>query len=149
MEKIRRNEEARDASYEGIGEWYVLTHEIEEDPEMLRRCVSVIKHAIGLTNTSTRYHRHGKAFFKPLRNYYATTRGTVDYPAWKKLRFCGLATCDSADDRPYWQEQDMEEMLYYHVSPKGLEWLEKQMAADGETLYIHGSEKKRKDTPAH
>ena len=125
--EAERIEALRDKSYEGIGEWYVLSHEIEEDPDMLKKCVNAMTHAIGYSEISKIYHRHGKAFYKPARNYYATTRGTDSYPAWKKLHYCKLASCSVPDDEPYWEEPDMEEMLYFTVTREGAQWLSKRI----------------------
>ncbi len=125
---------------------YILTCEIESNLAMRNMCIDVMKHAIGLTGSCSKrhhfYRRHGKLFYKPWRNYYATSRSTNVYPAWKKLHYTGLATCSSKDDTPYWEEQDMKETLYYSVTPKGLKWLQEQMEKENcEAVFIHGAEK--------
>lgn len=144
--RLEENAEMEARMYEGIGEWYVLKNEIEAVPEMRNTCIDAMKHAIGLTGSCSQrhrpYRRHGKLFYKPWRNYYATSRSTKVYQAWKKLHYTGLATCSSADDVSCWEEQDMKETLYYTVTPKGLKWLQEQLEKEhGEVVFIHGAEK--------
>ena len=149
QKRKEKYEDELDQCYDGISEWYVLKHEIEEDEEMLKRCIDVMQHALGMTGSCSQkhrpYHRHGKLFYRPWRNNFATTRAAADYKAWKKLHFCKLATCNSKDDTPYWEEQDMQEMLYYTVSPTGMKWLQEQLQKqNNEPIFIHGAEKKEK-----
>lgn len=125
---------------------YILTCEIESNPAMRTMCIDAMKHAIGLTGSCSQrhrpYRRHGKLFYKPWRNYYATSRSTKVYQAWKKLHYTGLAACSSADDVSRLEEQDMQETLWYTVTPKGLKWLQAQLEKDnGEAVFIRGVEK--------
>ena len=69
------------------------------------------KHAIGLDNKKP-YHRHGKAFYRPYRNYFCTDKND---DVWTVLTLAGYAGCDStADDA---------EIVNYYLTPEGLEWL--------------------------
>lgn len=43
--------------------------------------VSVARHAIGLDNKNP-YIRHGRKFYKPYRNYFATAPQFDDYEIW-------------------------------------------------------------------
>lgn len=70
------------------------------------------KHAIGLGHKNP-YHRHGKAFYKPYRNYY-----------------CDKETGNSFLDRLPNDIVNMgrsEKFTWYHLTEHGLKWLGRQL----------------------
>ena len=46
------------------------------------RFIEMAKHAIGLGHRKP-YTRHGKLWYRPYRNYFATTIVSPDYELWK------------------------------------------------------------------
>lgn len=81
--------------------------------EELTRVIDICKHMIGLDCESP-YHRHGKAFYKPYRNYY-----------------CDIATGNSLLDRlpndivKSWLKS--EKTTWYSLTDDGLRWLGRQL----------------------
>lgn len=75
------------------------------------RCIDLAKHAIGLDQNNP-YHRHGKAFFKPYRNYFTTNKYDDDWCAWNEMCRIGLAKRG---------EDTMHE--YFWLTRAGLDWL--------------------------
>ena len=76
-------------------------------------------HAIGLDHKRP-YMRHGKAFYLPYRNYFATHETAPDFQTWQGLRENGYA----------WRHPGGERGRYiFHLTRDGLDWL-------GETLGI-------------
>lgn len=80
--------------------------------EELNRVIELCKHMVGLDRESP-YHRHGKAFYKPYRNF-----------------FCDRETGNRLLDR---LPQDVvfvnkgEKHTYYHLTENGLKWLGRQL----------------------
>lgn len=83
-----------------------INHSKEEEP--VCTILNKMKHALGLDHKKP-YHRHGRAFYKPYRNYYATYNDVV----WESLVSCGYAN----------KYQEGERMIYYSVSDVGRSWL--------------------------
>lgn len=83
-------------------------------------------HAIGL-DYKRPYIRHGKAFYRPYRNYFSTHDKAPDYTVWKGLYDNGYAGF-SYTQRPGG--------IVFWLTRAGLDWL-------GETLgiTIHDEEK--------
>ena len=139
-------EAERDKSYEGIAEWYVLTHEIEEDPDVFFMAVNVLKEMAGYPpkSASCTYRRHGKIYIRPAMESICITRADLRYRAFKKLDFCHLVCCDNPDDIPYWKPQNMEEKLTYSISSDGLSWLSEKLMEKGEEIHFQGEKQTRK-----
>ena len=80
--------------------------------EKLSQLIEICKHMIGLDYQKP-YHRHGKAFYKPYRNF-----------------FCDRETGNRLLDR---LPQDVvfvnkgEEHTYYHLTENGLKWSGRQL----------------------
>ena len=81
--------------------------------EELNRVIELCKHMVGLDHKNP-YHRHGKAFYKPYRNYY-----------------CALATgIDVLDRLTKSQVLDVEKdekYAWYSLTDVGLRWLGRQL----------------------
>lgn len=77
----------------------ILTESIKID--IARRC-------IGMDYRKT-YHRHGKAFYRPYRNYYALWKRD---PCWESLVEEGYAKCETAS----------QGNVIYYMTRKGLDW---------------------------
>ena len=71
------------------------------------------KHAIGLDYKKP-YRRHGKLYYKPYRNYYATILGN---PVWRELVVAGYATCFP----------EGEDRAIFTLTRSGLDWLGEQI----------------------
>ena len=78
----------------------------------LKHVIELCKHMVGLDYKSP-YHRHGKAFYKPYRNYYAASKS-------------GNALFDKLPD---WiiSKRQSEHYLYYSLTSEGLEWLGRRL----------------------
>lgn len=82
------------------------------------RFVEVAKHAIGMGHRKP-YTRHGKRFYKPYRNRFATTVKTPDYELWSVMVSAGYAAFSSDGFK-----------AYFWITRNGLDWL-------GEKLGMH------------
>ncbi len=71
------------------------------------------KHAIGLDYKKP-YHRHGKAFYKPYRNYFCTTK---DDEIWIVLQNAGYAKCS----------EEHNGCAYFYLTRDGLDWLGEEL----------------------
>ena len=78
---------------------------------MTERYINLAKHAIGLDRKKP-YHRHGKAFFKPYRNCFATNKYNDDWCAWNKM--CRMGLAKYSGDKTY---------TYFWLTRAGLDWL--------------------------
>lgn len=76
-------------------------------------------HAIGL-DYKRPYIRHGKAFYRPYRNYFTTHDKAPDFKVWQGLRENGYAKSHPSGERGGYS---------FHLTRAGLDWL-------GETLGI-------------
>ena len=73
--------------------------------------VSVARHAIGLDNKNP-YIRHGRKFYKPYRNYFATAPQFDDYEIWEVLEAVGYAKSIKS-----------ERGVVFWLTREGLDWL--------------------------
>ena len=78
---------------------------------VLNKGVSLAKHAIGLDYKKP-YKRHGKAFYKPYRNYYDASAD--DCKIWNEM-------CESGYARK--GKKDRHGGTMYWLTRKGLDWL--------------------------
>ena len=76
------------------------------------RVVEVCKHMIGL-NYKRPYHRHGKAFYKPYRNYYCAAAN-------------GEPNLDKLPDDIIKKFKD-DKYVWYELTRLGLDWLGRQL----------------------
>lgn len=78
----------------------------------LKKVIELCKHTIGL-DRSKPYHRHGKAFYKPYRNYFAASSNG------ERLldRLSGLV----------FERRETERSVIYRLTPNGLKWLGRQL----------------------
>ena len=86
--------------------------EMDLSENELKRAIELCKHMIGL-DYSNPYHRHGKAFYKPYRNYFeAPTTGdkTLD-------RLPSFVITKEISDISIW----------YTLTSEGLQWLGRQL----------------------
>lgn len=81
--------------------------------------VRIASHAIGVDNKKP-YTRHGKKFYKPYRNYFATALGCDDCEDWQLLESMGYAKS---------RRTERGNVLFW-LTRSGLDWL-------GERLEIH------------
>ena len=77
------------------------------------RIVEICKHTIGLDYQNP-YHRHGKAFYKPYRNYFCTTEDDV---MWNKLCAVGIAE----------RSEKHNGCVDFYLTQVGIEWLGRQI----------------------
>lgn len=75
------------------------------------RYIEVAKHAIGLGYRKP-YTRHGKTWYKPYRNYFATTVKSPDYELWDVMVSSGYATFSTDGYR-----------AFFWLTRSGLDWL--------------------------
>lgn len=93
-----------------------------EDGKVYTYCTmrQIVLHTIGLDRADARvYHRHGRAFYKPYRNYFNTYVG--EYP-WPMLCEAGYAEMG----KPH-THKNMEPTANYWLTRKGLDWLESEI----------------------
>lgn len=78
----------------------------------LKKAIELCKHTIGLDHSKP-YHRHGKAFYKPYRNYFAASSDG------ERLldRLSGLVA----------ERRETERSVIYRLTPDGLKWLGRQL----------------------
>lgn len=78
----------------------------------LKKAIELCKHTIGLDHSKP-YHRHGKVFYKPYRNYFAASSNG------EKLldRLSGLVV----------ERRETERSVIYRLTPDGLKWLGRQL----------------------
>lgn len=75
--------------------------------------IDIARHCIGMDYRKT-YHRHGKAFYRPYRNYYALWKRD---PYWESLVEEGYAKCETTS----------QGNVIYFMTRKGLDWLGKRL----------------------
>lgn len=83
----------------------------EENKKILEHYLDLCRHAIGMDNNKI-YTRHNKRFFRPYRNFFATTEHTVDYPYWEKLVINGIA-----------EKKVRKYGIVYCVTRYGMDWI--------------------------
>ena len=106
--------EKRDGEYtEYLGEMGTdMGIEMDLSDNELKRAIELCKHMIGL-DYSNPYHRHGKAFYKPYRNYFEapiTGDKTLD-------RLPSFVITKEISDISIW----------YTLTSEGLQWLGRQL----------------------
>lgn len=106
--------EKRDNKYaEHLGEMGTdMGIEMMFSEDDLKKAIELCKHTIGLDNLKP-YHRHGKAFYKPYRNYFAASSNgnrLLD-------KLLGLVV----------ERKEIEWYVCYHLTPDGLKWLGRQL----------------------
>lgn len=79
--------------------------------------IDLAKHCIGLDRKKP-YTRHGKKFYRPYRNFYATGS---DFEDWETLELAGYANRD---------EKNQHGGYTFSLTRAGLDWL-------GEQLGVH------------
>lgn len=82
------------------------------------RFIEMAKHAIGLGHHKP-YTRHGKRFYRPYRNYFATTVKSPDYELWGTMVDAGYAIFSQNGYR-----------AFFWLTRSGLDWL-------GDKLNMH------------
>lgn len=87
------------------------------------RYIKLAMHAIGLDRKKP-YTRHGKKFYKPYRNFFATHRECKDYEFWEEMKNAGYANSNATEKgEMFWLTRD------------GLDWLGEHIG-----VYIHDEE---------
>ena len=81
--------------------------------EKLSQLIETCNHMIGLDYKSP-YHRHGKAFYKPYRNYFCTTK---DDEIWTVLQNVGYAKCS----------EEHNGCVDFYLTRDGLDWLGEEL----------------------
>ena len=86
--------------------------EMDLSENELKRAIELCKHMIGLDH-SRPYHRHGKAFYKPYRNYF-------------EAPITGDKTLDKL---PYFiiKKEISDISVWYFLTSDGLKWLGRQL----------------------
>lgn len=82
--------------------------------ETENRYIKLAKHCIGLDRKKT-YTRHGKRFYRPYRNYFATGR---NYEDWEVMELAGYAERG---------EQNQHGGYTFYLTRAGLDWLGKKL----------------------
>lgn len=104
----------RDEEYtEHLGEMGTdMGIEMDLSENELKRAIELCKHMIGL-DYSRPYHRHGKAFYKPYRNYF-------------EAPITGDKTLDKL---PYFiiKKEISDTSVWYTLTSDGLKWLGRQL----------------------
>lgn len=80
-----------------------------------QKVIDYCKHMIGMDNKGT-YHRHGKEFYRPYRNYWAGKCKELDAMPNYLIEKCISANSDVA-------LRDIE----YHLTAEGKRWLGRQL----------------------
>ncbi|MCM1039837.1 MAG: hypothetical protein NC434_10985 [Ruminococcus sp.] len=88
--------------------------------ENQNRYIELAKHCIGL-NRKKPYTRHGKKFYRPYRNCFATGRGK-DLECWEMMKSAGYAK--------HSEEKNQHGGYIFYLTREGLDWL-------GEKIGIH------------
>lgn len=81
--------------------------------EELNRAIELCKHMVGLDHKSP-YLRHGKAFYKPYRNYYCALTTGID-------------VLDRLTKQYIMDEEKDEKYTWYSLTDCGLKWLGRQL----------------------
>lgn len=87
------------------------------EEKIKQNAIVVMQHCVGLGRKKP-YKRHGKLFYRPYRNYFAT--GAQD-ELWEAIRKEGYATARKEQSH-----------VFYFLTREGLDWLGKQIG-----VYIH------------
>lgn len=87
--------------------------EMNSSKSEIDRIVEICKHTIGLDYKKP-YHRHGKAFYKPYRNFFCTSKDDV---IWNKLYTVGIAE----------RSEEHNGCVDFYLTRTGIEWLGRQL----------------------
>lgn len=87
--------------------------EMSSSKSEIDRIVEICKHTIGLDYKKP-YHRHGKAFYKPYRNFFCTSKDDV---IWNKLCALGMAE----------RSEEHNGCVDFYLTRTGIEWLGRQI----------------------
>lgn len=81
------------------------------------RCIDLAKHAIGLNGRRRPYTRNGKQYYKPYRNYFATS---LPCEPWEMMTWAGYAVMRR-------QTRDGQPIATFWLTREGLDWLGEQL----------------------
>lgn len=76
--------------------------------------VQLAAHAIGLDHNRP-YQRHGKFFYRPYRNRFATHDKAPDFKTWQDMVANGYAGI--------YLNRVKSDFVYYYLTRNGLDWL--------------------------
>lgn len=107
---VKKRDEEHDKYLGDIGTDMGLEMTLTE--KELKCATDLCKHIVGL-NYHNPYHRHGKAFYKPYRNYFAEGLDGNEY--LDKL----LSS--------FFVKRKSEQCLYYSLTREGLDWLGRRL----------------------
>ena len=93
--------------------WLDMGIEMSNSKSEIDRIVEICKHTIGLDYQKP-YHRHGKAFYKPYRNFFCTSKDDV---MWNKLCCVGIAK----------RSEEHNGCVDFYLTQVGIEWLGRQL----------------------
>ena len=99
----------------------LYTYETLPDGRTVTYCTmrQQVLHCIGMVDSGSQrhkpYHRHGKAFYRPWRNYFDTS---AHDKTWTQLCDAGYAEHGEVSDRGG---------AMFRMTRKGLDWLGKQL----------------------
>ena len=85
------------------------------------RFIELAKHAIGMGQRKP-YRRNGKLWYRPYRNYFATTVKSPDYEPWIEMADAGYAAFSQDGYR-----------AFFWMKREGLDWLGEKL---GIPLYL-------------
>lgn len=111
---VEKRDNEREEAYENMDTDMSIEMSLTE--EELARAIEVCEHMIGLDYKSP-YHRHGKAFYKPRRNFYVSRndKESDDILVLDKLPFSFI------------DKQEGVTYVWYKLTEKGLAWLGRQL----------------------
>ena len=87
--------------------------EMSFTPEELAKVIELCKHMVGLDRQKP-YHRHGKAFYRPYRNFFASN-------------FPGNRLLNKLPDWIITTKSQGEKYTYHKLTIEGLKWLGRQL----------------------
>ena len=87
--------------------------EMNSSKSEIDRIVQICKHTIGLDYHKP-YHRHGKAFYRPYRNFFCTVKDDV---IWNKLCKVDIAK----------RSEEHNGCAVFYLTQIGMRWLGRQL----------------------
>lgn len=107
--------EKRDKEYaEYLGDMGLdMGMEMSNSKSEIDKMIELCKHTIGLDYKKP-YHRHGKAFYKPYRNFFCTSK---DDRIWNRLCDVGIAK----------RSEEHNGSVDFYLTRVGVEWLSRQL----------------------
>lgn len=105
----------RDKEYaEYLGDMVLdMGMEMSNSQSEIDKMIELCKHAIGLDRQKP-YHRHGKAFYKPYRNFFCTSKDDL---IWNRLCAVGIAK----------RSEEHNGCVDFYLTRVGVEWLSRQL----------------------